>query len=203
MAPLPDGASTDDAAGDLNAMGALLAAAGRGELGDQPSEALFAALYAELHRIARRELFRGAGALTLGATTLLHETYLDLQSRGLKFADRNRFFAYAARAMRGLIVGRVRQRRAVKRGGEFHLTSFDATDAPLPAAEASTQIEALSAALDSLAKAEPALAELVELKYFCGFDFTEIAAMRGVSERTVQRHWDKARAFLKQAVVPV
>lgn len=203
MASLPDGASPGDATGDLDAMGALLAAAVRGPLGERQSDELFAALYAELHRIARRELFRGAGALTLGATTLLHETYLDLQSRGLKFPDRNRFFAYAARAMRGLIVGRVRQRRAIKRGGEFHLTSFDATDAPVPAPEASEPLEALSAALDALAKAEPALAELVELKYFCGFDFTEIAAMRGVSERTVQRHWDKARAFLKQAVVPL
>ncbi len=203
MAPLPDGATPDDAGGDLDAMEALLAAAGCGEPGDRPSDALFAALYAELHRIARRELFRGAGALTLGTTTLLHETYLDLQSRGLRFPDRNRFFAYAARAMRGLIVNHVRQRRAVKRGGEFHLTSFDATDAPLPAAEAAPPLEELSAALDALAKAEPDLAELVELKYFCGFDFAEIAAMRGVSERTVQRHWDKARAFLRQAVVPL
>ncbi len=199
MAALPDAATPEEPAGDLHAMAVLWAAAA----GESPSDALFAALYAELHRIARRELYRGPGALTLGATTLLHETYLDLQSRGLCFPDRNRFFAYAARAMRGLIVNHVRQRRALKRGGEFHLTSFDATDAPMPAAEAPAALEELSAALDALAKAEPELAELVELKYFCGFDFTEIAAMRGVSERTVQRHWDKARAFLRQAVVPL
>jgi hypothetical protein len=101
--------------------------------------------------------------LTLGATTLLHEADLDLSSRGVAFPDENRFFADAARAMRGLIVDHVRERRTIKRGGQFHLT-----------------------ALDGLAVAEPALAELVELKFFCGFGFAEIAAMRGVSERTVQ-----------------
>jgi RNA polymerase sigma factor (TIGR02999 family) len=190
---LPDDAVPTDA----GAVSALLAAAERGE---DHFDALFAALYRELHRLARRELHRGAGPVTLSATTLLHETYLDLCSRGLKFDDRGRFFAYAARAMRGLIVGHARQRRAIKRGGEFQLTSFDATSTPEVADE--QPLESLSDALDALARAEPALAELVELKYFCGFDLIAIAAMRGVGERTVQRHWDKARAFLKQALGP-
>ena len=154
----------------------MLGAAERGEVVATPE--LFAALYRELHRVARRQLhFNNAGGLTLGATTLLHEAYLDLSGRGLAFPDENRFFAYAARAMRGLIVDYVRERRAIKRGGQFHLT-----------------------ALDGLAVAEPALAELVELKFFCGFGFAEIAAMRGVSERTVQRDWNKARLFLRSAL---
>jgi RNA polymerase sigma factor (TIGR02999 family) len=177
---------------------ALLTAAERGELRGEKIDALFAALYRELHRVARRELYRGAGPMTLGATTLLHETYLDLCARGLSFRERDRFFAYAARAMRGLIVDRVRARRAIKRGGEFQLTSFDAADAPAIAVE--TSLEPLADALDALTRADPALAELVELKYFCGFDLAEIAKMRGVTERTAQRHWDKARVFLKHAL---
>jgi len=143
--------------------------------GSGPADALFGALYRELHRLARRELHRG-GAPTLGATTLLHETYLDLRDRGLDFPDRARFLAYAARAMRGLIVDHARRARAVKRGGAFHITSFDATGAADVAA--SEELEPLSNALDALVQADPGLAELVELKYFCGFTLAEIATMR-------------------------
>jgi RNA polymerase sigma factor (TIGR02999 family) len=190
-----------DTAGDrleAAALGRLLGAAERGELRAAQIDELFAALYHELHRLARRELHRGAGPVTLSATTLLHETYLDLNARGLSFPDRGRFFAYAARAMRGLLIDRARERRAVKRGGGFELTSFDATGADDVAA--GTPLAAVGDALDALARADPALAELVELKYFCGFDLAEIASMRGVSERTAQRHWDKARAYLKHAL---
>jgi len=177
-----------------------LPGAAPGALEPAQADALFAALYAELHRIARRELYRNAGPLTLSATTLLHEAYLSLQGTGSTFPDRPRFLAYAARAMRGLIVDHVRRRRAVKRGDGFALTSFDVAAAESLAAE--PEIGALSDALDALAEAEPALAELVELKYFCGFGLAEIAAMRGVTERTVQRHWDKARVYLKAALEP-
>lgn len=192
----------DESSGDAEQVSALLAAVEHGEPQGRPTEALFSALYRELHRIARRELHRGAGAMTLGATTLLHETYLDLRARGLRFDDRNRFFAYAARAMRGLIVDHYRARRALKRGGAFELTSFDATGFDEPAAGASPELplEQLGDALDALARAEPALAELVELKFFCGLNFAEVAAMRGVSERTVQRDWNKARLFLHQVL---
>jgi RNA polymerase sigma factor (TIGR02999 family) len=188
----------DEAATDLGALSELLLAAERGGAAREQTNALFAALYRELHRLARRELHRGAAGATLSATTLLHETYLDLRSRGLSFPDRPRFFAYAARAMRGLIVDHVRRGRAVKRGGQFELTSFDETGAP--AVAALQAIEPLSDALDALARADAALAELVELKYFCSFDLVEIASMRGVTERTAQRHWDKARLFLKQSL---
>lgn len=195
MGPQPP---PDDPA-DIGAVSAALAAAG---MPTGPGvDALFDTLYRELHRIARRELHRG-GPVTLSATTLLHETYLDLCARGLRFPDRDRFYAYAARAMRGLIVDRSRRQRALKRGGGFELTSFDATGAADLADElaAGDDLRPLSDALDALAKADPALAELVELKYFCGFDLADIARMRGVGERTVQRHWDKARAFLRHAL---
>ena len=181
---------------DVQALRSTLAAAERGDVA--ATAELFATLYRELHRVARRQLHANASGLTLGATTLLHEAYLDLSQRGLAFPDRARFFSYAARAMRGLIIDYVRERRAVKRGGQFHLTTLDTLTA-----ESVAQIEdlgPLGEALDALAVAEPALAELVDLKFFCGFAFGEIAAMRGVSERTVQRDWNKARLLLRYAL---
>lgn len=171
-----------------------LAAAQRGDAA--ATQALFASLYRELHRLARKQLHVNAAGLTLGATTLLHEAYLDLSGRGVAFPDRARFFAYAARAMRGLIVDHVRERRALKRGGEFQLTTLDADKAD--AAQPMDDLAPLSDALDALAQSDAALAELVDLKFFCGLNFAEIAAMRGVSERTVQRDWAKARLFLHE-----
>jgi len=181
---------------DVRELSALLRAASQGQVGS--SDTLFAALYAELHRLARHQLHRSARGVTLGATTLLHDAYLDLTRRGLQFDDRARFMAYAARAMRGLIIDYVRRRQAVKHGGGFHLTSLD-TAGVEDVVEADVN-PALSDALEALDKLEPELAELVDLKYFCGFDFIEIARMRGVTKRTVQRHWDKARLFLRRAL---
>lgn len=162
------------------------------------AQALFPALYAELHRMARRQLHASAPGSTLGATTLLHEAYLDLSRGEASFPDRARFFAYAARAMRGLIVDHVRERRALKRGGEFHLTALDTA-----VAESVPQVDdlgPLNDALEALGAVDPALAELVDLKFFCGFGFADIATMRGVSERTIQRDWAKARLYLHEAL---
>lgn len=175
---------------------ALMAAADRGDR--SASEALFAALYSELHRLARRELARNGPMATIGATSLLHQAYIDISQRdGVAFPDRNRFMAYAARVMRGLIIDYVRERRAQKRGGAFELTTLT-TDVAL--LEAPADLERLSESLDALAAVDPPLAELVDLKFFCGFSFTEIAAMQQVSERTVQRNWQKARVFLYRAM---
>ena len=180
---------------DGQALSAMFAAAERGEL--PATGELFATLYRELHRLAQHQLYAGGGSLTLGATTLLHEAYLNLSQHDLAFPDRPRFFAYAARAMRGLIVDYARERRALKRGGAFHLTSASTEAQNVAQVD---DLGPLSDALDALAKVDTALAELVELKFFCGFDLAEIATMRGVSERTVQRHWDKARLFLRQSL---
>jgi RNA polymerase sigma factor (TIGR02999 family) len=168
------------------------------EQGDRlAANALFSALYAELHRLAKRELAREGAAGSLGVTTLLHEAYLDISSRtGASFPDEARFMGYAARVMRGLIIDHARANRATKRGGQFEITSLrtDIIERLVNAGEL-TQI---SDALDELAKVEPSLAEIVDLKFFCGFSFAEIAAMRHTSERTIQRHWDKARIYLYQ-----
>jgi RNA polymerase sigma factor (TIGR02999 family) len=178
---------------EMQAIAFAITAADAGNV--QAAAELFASLYRELHRLARAQLHARGSNLTLGATTLLHEAYLDISRRGAAFPDRARFFAYAARAMRGLIIDHVRDRRALKRGGEFHLTALD-TRVTDNTAEPVEDLGPLNDALEELAKVEPTLAELVDLKFFCGLTFAEIAALREVSERTVQRDWNKARLFL-------
>jgi RNA polymerase sigma factor (TIGR02999 family) len=162
-------------------------------------DALFAELYSELHRIAARQLRRNGGS-TLGATTLIHEAYVDMSGRAADFPDRARFFAYAARAMRGVVIDYARERHAQKRGGEYHLTALDTEVAGDVAAVEG--MERLADALGELERVDAPLAELVDLKFFCGFTFAEIAAQRGVSERTVQRDWQKARLFLHDLLAP-
>jgi len=166
------------------------------------ADTLFAALYGELHRMARREVARRSGYATLGATTLLHEAYLDVSDReGVVFPDCSRFLAYAARAMRGLAIDHVRRRRAQKRGGKFELTTLDTSIADSVADE--HELQQISDALDELAAVDAGLAEVVELKFFGGFSFAEIGAMQGTSERTVQRQWEKARLYLHRAIADV
>jgi RNA polymerase sigma factor (TIGR02999 family) len=175
----------------------LIGAAERGD--GSAAEALFAALYSELHRLAKRELARHGVPVTVGATTLLHEAYLDMAARdGPSFPDRARFMGYAARVMRGLIIDHARGRHAQKRGGLFEITSLD-TEVMENAAD-HRELTQISEALDELGKLEPSLAEVVDLKFFCGFSFAEIAGMRGLSERTVQRKWEKARIYLHRKI---
>jgi RNA polymerase sigma factor (TIGR02999 family) len=171
----------------------LIANAEKGDA--SAADALFALFYAELHRLAKGQLARSSIGATLGTTTLLHEAYLSMSEReGTVFPDRARFMAYAARAMRGLIIDHARGRQAVKRGGEFSFTPVDETLVD-PGADR-PDLERVGAALDELAALEPRLAQVVELKFFCGFSFEEIGALWGVSERTVQRDWAKARIYL-------
>jgi RNA polymerase sigma factor (TIGR02999 family) len=163
------------------------------------ANALFTALYSELHRLAKRELARRGGPASLSVTTLLHEAYLDIAGRdGAAFPDQARFMGYAARVMRGLIIDHARSRSAFKRGGEFEITSLDGDDVQHPAD--AKELSSISDALDQLAKIEPALAELVDLKFFCGLSFIEIAALQKLSERTVQRRWEKARIYLHRSI---
>jgi RNA polymerase sigma factor (TIGR02999 family) len=165
----------------------------------QEQSALFASLYKELRRIAQRELRRRAGVVSLSATTLLHEAYFKLKERSdAAFPDEPRFLAYAARAMRTLVIDYARSRQAQKRGGAFKITSLP-TEVPEPFTEAA-ELERLAAAIDALAVHDSGLAQLVDLKFFCGYSLIEIAAMRGISERTAQRDWDKARMLLKRAL---
>jgi RNA polymerase sigma factor (TIGR02999 family) len=162
---------------------------------------LFTLLYGELHRLAEHALRRDGGMITVGPTTLLHEAYLNIAGRSdVAFTDRSRFLAYASRAMRGLVIDYARRRQAVKRGRMLEITlSGDET----PSAEATRSAEELvrlGDVLGELAGLEPSLAEVIDLHFFCGFSFVEIAALRRVSERTVQRDWRKARLLLHRAL---
>jgi RNA polymerase sigma factor (TIGR02999 family) len=171
------------------------------EGGNAATDELFSVLYRELHRLAEHHVRRGGSALTLGATTLIHEAYLGIAGReSVSFEDHPRFLAYASRAMRGLVIDYARRRRARKRGRQLEITlSGDEVPAE-DALRTARELEALGDALDELATVDPALAELVDLHFFCGFPFTEIAALRGVSERTVQRDWRKARLLLHRTL---
>jgi RNA polymerase sigma factor (TIGR02999 family) len=183
----------------VDSLGALIRTADAGDA--DAAGALFAALYHELHAIAERQLRRGGADLTLGTTTLLHEAYLNICSReGVEFATRDRFLGYAARAMRGLTIDYARRRRAKKRGGEFHITGAGLDNAAAERPEPAEPLERLSHALDALGKVSPDLAQLVDLHFFCGFSFAEVARLRGVSERTVQRDWRKARLLLHRVL---
>jgi RNA polymerase sigma factor (TIGR02999 family) len=166
------------------------------ESGDAKArEELFTVLYAELHSLAQRQLRRNS-SLTLSPTTLLHETYLEMSGRGsLAFPDRARFLAYASRAMRGLIIDYFRSRSAKKRGGEFEITVLP-TEMP-QGVESDAELQRLSDAVDALANVEPRLAQVVDLKFFCGLTFEEIGAALGTSDRTVKRDWEKARILLQ------
>jgi RNA polymerase sigma factor (TIGR02999 family) len=178
---------------------ALIAAA---EGGDRAArDALFESLYAELHRMAKRELARQGPVASIGVTTLLHEAYLGMAAGARPaFPDRGRFMAYAARVMRGLIIDHARERQAIKRGGGFEITSLGADVAENLADY--DELAAIGDALDSLATADPSLAEVTDLRFFCGLSIPEIASLSGTSERTVHRRWEKARIFLRQYLRP-
>jgi RNA polymerase sigma factor (TIGR02999 family) len=171
----------------------------RGQARDASTSVLFATLYDDLRRLARREVRRNGAQDFLGTSTIVHEAWLDISQRpSLEFEEKGRFLAYAARAMRGLVVDRVRANYAQKRGGGLVITSLD-TYASEQAVQPE-QLEHIAEALDELAVLEPDLAEVVDLKFFCGFTLGEVASMQGVSERTVQRKWEKARLLLFTAI---
>jgi RNA polymerase sigma factor (TIGR02999 family) len=160
----------------------------------QARDRLFAELYDELHRLASRELRRN-GAVPLSPTTLVHETFLNISQReATEFSDLPRFMAYAGRAMRGLVIDSLRRGGAQKRGGEFEITSLD-DNRHLVAAN-DVAVVKLREALDTLEKIDARLAECVDLKFFCGLSFGDIAKLWDVSERTVQRDWEKAKLLL-------
>jgi RNA polymerase sigma factor (TIGR02999 family) len=159
---------------------------------------LFATLYEELHTLAEHHLQQRGSQLSLGTTTLLHEAYLRLSEReGARFPDRHRFLAYASKAMRGLVIDYARSRQAKKRGGEFEITALiDDVAGVVPDA----LIDRISDGMEQLVRLDPDLAQLVDLHFFAGFTITEIAAIQGRSERTVQRDWRRARVLLQRLV---
>lgn len=168
----------------------------------QAVDALFALLYAELHRLAEVALRRGGGSFTLSPTTLLHEAYLNMAGRDdVAFPDRARFLAYASRAMRGLVIDFARRRQAEKRGRHLEITLPGDEPVSGETLRTSEELTRLGDALGELATIAPELSQVVDLHFFCGFSFAEIATLRRVSERTVQREWRKARLLLHHTLL--
>ena len=164
-----------------------------------PPNELFEALYVDLCRLARREVRRNGASDMLSTHTVVHEAWLNLSRRpSLEFESNGRFLAYASRTMRGLVIDRVRTRNSQKRGGGFVITALDTHHAEQVAQP--EFLQDIGDVLDELSVLEPELAHVVDLKFFCGFTLVEIAAMQGVSERTVQRQWEKARLMLYAAL---
>ena len=172
----------------------LVHAAGAGDA--DALQQLFAALYDELKRLARSQLAHSVNP-TINTTGLVHETYLKLINPGsLKLHDRSHFFATAAKAMRQIVIDHARRRHAEKRGGAgVQITTLTDSDADAGSLDPESLIH-LDAALNQLHEMEPALAELVELRFFAGLSVEQVAELREVSTRTVIRDWRRARAYL-------
>jgi RNA polymerase sigma factor (TIGR02999 family) len=182
-------------------MGQLTVLLSRIHAGDSTArDALFTAAYTELHRLAQARLRAGGRNAVLDTTCLIHECYLRFVNAGeLRPEDRQAFFGYASRVMRSVIVDTIRDHLAKKRGGDWMpLTLSTVLAANIPSDE-ETVIK-VHEALEVLEKADPRLAEVAQMRYFGGYSREEIAETMGVSERTVQRDWEKARLILAAAL---
>jgi RNA polymerase sigma factor (TIGR02999 family) len=154
-------------------------------------------VYEELRALAKQELYREQQGHTLHATALVHEAYLKLAGSGVPASDRSHFLAIAARAMRQVLVDHARRRKAVKRGGEMVRTTL--TDSGAPVDFRPDELIALDEAMEKL---DPRQKQVVEFRFFAGMEEAEIAAVLGVSDRTVRREWVKARAWLYKSMYP-
>lgn len=182
-------------------MGQLTDLLGRVQGGDAAArDALFAAAYAELHGLAQARLRRGGRSALLDTTGLVHESYLRFARAGeLRAEDRRAFFAYASRVMRSVVLNSVRERIALKRGGDPHLSEASSPLASDLPGDAQTILD-VHEALKDLEKADPRLAQVAEMRYFGGYSEKEIAETLEITERTVQRDWEKARLILAAAL---
>ena len=162
-------------------------------------DALFAAAYTELHRLARARLRDGGRNTVLDTTCLVHETYLRLVSAGeLRAEDRRAFFAYASQVMRSVIVDSARERIARKRGGDL-LPLTLSTQLAVSVDDHETVLK-VHEALEALERADPRLAQVAQMRYFGGYSEREIAETLDIGERTVRRDWEKARLILAELV---
>jgi len=187
---MPSDAKTRNASVDVTR---LLIAWREGDR-DAPRE-LFAVLYQELRGLARAQLRRHRRQESLATTGLVHEVYVKLadQSR-LDLRDHGHFLSLAARAMRQIVVDHARRRGTLKRGAGAMGTTLD--EGAVVAEAKAGEILALDEALARLESVDERLSRIVEMRFFAGLSVEETAGALGVSERTVKRDWQKARAFL-------
>ena len=155
----------------------------------------FSAWYPELKKIARARLNRSGRSGTMQTTALVHDSYMKLATGPDRlFSNRLQFLAYASRTLRSIVIDAIREERALRRGGDLNLVTLDT--AVQEGVGTAIDVEDVNAAMDDLAKLDPALAQLVEMRFFGGMNAAEIAEALDISERTVQREWNKARALL-------
>jgi RNA polymerase sigma factor (TIGR02999 family) len=161
---------------------------------------IFQLLYPDLRQIAHRRLARNARDGMIDTTALVNECYMKfVQRNSLTTADRAHFLAYAATVMRSIIVDAARMARSDRRGGSDEHVTLN-TDAAEAMQAPEDEILDVHAALEELARVDARLAQVVEMRYFGGMDDAEIAAVLGLSTRTVRRDWDKARLLLAHAL---
>ncbi len=179
---------------DSSSVTALLRAHAAGDEG--AFDRLLPLVYEELRKVARRQLRRGGGARPLVTTELVHEAYLKLAAQeGLRLEDRQHLLAVSALAMRQVIVGYVRARSTLKRGAGLAPTELD-EDAAATQARAEWLLD-LDRALERLRARDGQLASIVELRFFAGMSEQETAEALGLSLRSAQRAWMRARAWLR------
>ena len=161
------------------------------------TDALFVEVYDRLKAMASRRLAGQRRNGTLDTTELVHELYLRMGDRHtLQFREPAQFFAYAARAMRHLLINRARDRLRLRAGGQWKRVTLDDGNLKL-AIDTAEQALALDAALDALERADARAAKVVELRYFAGLSLEQVAATLGLARRTIDRDWRFARAFIR------
>lgn len=168
-------------------------------LGDRGAlDDVYSSLYPDLKQIAHSALYYRGRADAMQTTVLVHESFLRLLgSKDLRLQDRQHFFAYAAKTMRSIIIDCAREQLAECRGsGAEHVGLEDETALQVPDSSASDELIRVDGALRELERLDPDLAGLVEMRYFGGYTESEVAELLGVTDRTVRRRWDKARAWL-------
>ena len=158
---------------------------------------LYPLVYEELHRLARRYMSRERRGHTLQTTALINEAYVRLvDQRNVRWANRSHFFAISAQIMRRILIDHARRHAYAKRGGGAQQVSLE--EVAMVAREAGSDLIKLDEALKILAKMDPRRCHVVELRYFGGLSNEEIAGVLKVSENTVTRDWNLARAWLYQ-----
>lgn len=161
-----------------------------------PVGALWSTAYEDLKQLARARLRRSGRHTLLDTTALVNEAFTRLASTSrLQLEHRGQFFAYSARVMHSVIVDLVREAQAARRGGDPLRITLNTTICEAAVAEEDPlQIDE---ALKLLAEVEPRLAQVVEMRYFAGLTEVEVAEALGLTERTVRRDWQRARALLR------
>jgi len=171
----------------------ILESGGNG--GAQPAEELLPLVYEELRRLAVARMAQQPPGQTLQATALVHEAWLKITAQdGLRWRDRQHFFRAAAEAMRQILIDRARRRLRLRHGQDPKRVALD--EVQIAAPEKDEVLLQLAEALAHLRELSPERAEIVNLRFFAGLSEGEIAGILGISERSVQRQWSYARAWL-------